>query len=279
MKRIPIQHGKRIAAVLLLFLLLLLPSCAQNEKEANQNDRPRSVSLYFFHDTACGACDGTKDFLSIFEEQIGDVRELYPYTLEMQNVFQTEGSKSFERVMEQYGLDPESASFPMLVINGKELFGLEEIEKSLRENFLSAGEAAVTPDELAVTVEKAPKDDLFRDFPSADPGESVVLYFYRSTCPECVTTKPVMDGLPETMEINGTGSTVTVYSLNSRTGSNPERIRYLFEKYEVPEDKQMVPIVFLRDSYLAGYDEISAGLEQGLLDGGGLDFDFSVFQE
>ena len=41
----------------------------------------------------------------------------------------------------------------------------------------------------------------------------------------------------------------------------------------------MVPIVFLRDSYLAGYDEISAGLEQGLLDGGGLDFDFSVFRE
>ena len=264
--------------ILLLVLLLLLPSCAQNNEGSNQNDRPRSVSLYFFHDTACSACDGTKDFLSIFQEQVGDVRELYPYTLEMQNVFQTEGSKSFDRVMEQYGLDPESASFPMLVINGKELFGLEAIEKSLRESFLSAGEAAVTPDELAFTVETAPKDDLFRDFPSMEPGESAVLYFYRSTCPECVTTKPVIEDLPESLEINGEESAVTVYSLNSRTGSNPERIRYLFEKYEVPEEKQMVPIVFLRNSYLAGYDEISAGLEQGLLDGGGLDFDFSALQ-
>ena len=44
--------------------------------------------------TYSGACDGTKDFLSIFEEQIGDVRELYPYTLEMQNVFQTEEAKA-----------------------------------------------------------------------------------------------------------------------------------------------------------------------------------------
>ena len=99
--------------------------------------------------------------------------------------------------MEQYGLDPESASFPMLVINGKELFGLEEIEKSLRENFLSAGEGGGHAGRACLHRGKSARGRSVPRFPSADPGESVVLYFYRSTCPECVTTKPVMDGLPE----------------------------------------------------------------------------------
>ena len=76
-----------------------------------------------------------------------------------------------------------------------------------------------------------------------------------------------MDSLPGTVFTDGKELPFYLTRLNSREGDNGTLIRELFAKYEVPEEEQMVPFVFLTDTWLAGQEEIEANLldllEQG----------------
>lgn len=231
------------------------------------------LTVYFFHDTACASCDGTEDFLAIVGEQLRGAGEEHPYTLKMYNTFTTSGAAAFAQVLAEYGLEDAGVTPPVAIVGGVALQGLERIEQNLREYFLTAAELSGLTETARLRVENDDPDDLFAGF-AAEPGDSMVLYFYRATCEECLETAPVIDALPETLEIDGRESTVQVIRLNTRAGGNRDRVMALFAHYAVPEDKQMVPIVFLRDSYLAGYDEISALLLPSLEAGGGQSFVF-----
>ena len=50
----------------------------------------------------------------------------------------------------------------------------------------------------------------------------------------------------------------------------------LFSLYNVPSDKQQVPIVFYKDGYLSGADEITKNLEQVWKSGGLTNFDLDA---
>ncbi len=56
-----------------------------------------------------------------------------------------------------------------------------------------------------------------------EPEHATVLYFYRATCEECIQTKPVIDGIPDTLCINGRWTQVDVLRLNTRSGTNGEK--------------------------------------------------------
>ena len=79
-----------------------------------------------------------------------------------------------------------------------------------------------------------------------------------------------MESLPEILDCNGTETSFHLISLNSREGDNGKLIREMFETYNVPEEDQMVPFVFLTDSYLAGEEAIRDNLETKLSNGDGL---------
>ena len=75
--------------------------------------------------------------------------------------------------------------------------------------------------------------------------------------------------LPEKINCDGTEISCKVIKLESRTDTNGEKIRKLFENYKIPEEDQMVPIVFLKEGYLAGKQEIETNLLQFLEEGKG----------
>ena len=69
---------------------------------------------------------------------------------------------------------------------------------------------------------------------------------------------PFWDSFPEEFQIA---------ELESRMGDNGTQIRRLFEEYQVPDEDQMVPFVFLKDTYLAGQESIEENLQK-MLEGG-----------
>lgn len=227
------------------------------------------VEIYFFYDTACASCNGEEEFNRIVEEVLAGEEE-YPYAIHRENIFHSSGRKVYEAVTQEFGLDPNGLENPVCIVNGRALQGFEEIRKDLKEAYLTAGE------DIFLYHKEKPEtgggeQDPFADM-ETEPEHATVLYFYRATCEECIQTKSVIDGIPDTFCMNGRWTQVDVLRLNTRSGTNGEKISRLFEIYEVPEEEQMVPIVFLADEYLAGYDTISARLQPLLEKGAGLGF-------
>lgn len=226
--RIRLVKGKIYGKAILLFIFIILlicctASCVMEKQESKKQELPKqefleesgerlkrgSIPIYFFHNTACGNCDGTEEFREVIEEQIS-----------------------------VYQLKNDSYIFPAMILEGKIYLGMEEIRKHLLSAFLDAS------------------------------GISA-MYFYREDCSECQDMKMFWEQLPEKINCDGTEIPCKVIKLESRTDTNGEKIRKLFESYKIPEEDQMVPIVFLKEGYLAGKQEIETNLLQFLEEGKG----------
>ena len=203
-----------------------------------EDNAEEKIPVYFFHNTACGTCDGTEEFLQVAEEQISYYKEAYPYELKMFNVFKTSGSDVWEEISETYQLENKDYVFPVLVIDGEMYRSMEEIREHLHDAFLDAA------------------------------GVSAV-YFYREDCQECIDMAPFWESLPETYVVAETEYVTEIAELESRTGNNGDQIHRMFKEYEVPDDDQMVPFVFLREEYLAGHEDIEEKLMELLESGHG----------
>lgn len=224
---------------------------------------PERVEIYFFHDTSCGSCDGTTEFYDIFQEEIGAEMDRYPYRVETGNVFQGDGRLLLQTVCEEWGLDPEVLYTPLMIVHGKTYQGLEAIRANIREAFLTAREDIF--ENRYVYRPKDAGEALFDE--AALVGDAAdVVYFYRITCAECEETAPVINSFPEYIRVGEREVPVRMHRFNTRSGRNNKRIQAFFAAYQVPAEDQMVPIVFLADGYLAGYEAISSRLEEMLFE-------------
>ncbi len=87
-------------------------------------------------------------------------------------------------------------------------------------------------------------------------GETCIYYFYGNGCPYSAKVTPVINELEKTnpdININR----FEIY-LNQ---DNLELLKQFFKAYNVPSNKQAVPIVFIADEYLVGDKEIIDNLE------------------
>lgn len=153
-------------------------------------------------------------------------------------VEETESVENTEETAETYGLENEEYIYPSVVINGEMYRGIDEIKENFHEMFLRAA------------------------------GVSA-LYFYRQDCQECIDMEPFWTGLPEEYTVEENVFICEIAELETRTENNGDQIRRLFKEYEVTDEDQMVPCVFLRDSYLAGHEDIEEKLLSLLEEGKG----------
>jgi hypothetical protein len=124
---------------------------------------------------------------------------------------------------------------------------------------LSAGEDLFVYKRVYNPKEKKTGDRLFEDY-SIQPDHLSLVYFYRTTCDECGKVTPFINSLPEKIMLGARALPPDIIRINTRSGNNSERIAAFFEQYQVPDEDRMVPIVFLADTYLAGYEAITTGL-------------------
>ena len=262
---------RKILSLLLAaaLLLLALAGCSQTQKE---EPLPESIEINFFYN----------DFYDMFNTQLEDVKDKYPYDLQAYNVFQASASDKMYTVLEGLGYPEElisSLTYPILTINGKDGVVTVKAEKKIvldvREAFLTAGEDLFENGRgVYDPLEERTVAQQLEDYP-LEKGSATAVYFYRLTCEECIQTEEeFMDTLPEQVEADGKSYPLQVVRINTRSGSNNEILQAFFEAYQVPEEDQMVPIVFTSQGYLAGYEDITQNLLPQLEAGAGLNFQY-----
>lgn len=198
-----------------------------------------TITLQVFYENGCRSCNVQKELQEIIDEKTGAYKDEIPCEVTFYNMFKTEERELGAKVLQENEMEEDGLNYPVILVNGYVLEGEEEINELLPAAYQAVGEAEA-------------------------------VYFYREDCDECNRVKLFMESLPETINCDGTESGFHMISLNSREGDNGKLIRKMFEKYNVPEEDQMVPFVFLADSYLAGEDAIREKLETELSDGAGL---------
>ncbi len=262
----------RLRAACLCLSMIAVLCCPFFASAAESAVLPEEIQMYFFHETACGSCDGASEFTEIADQVLADVRHLYPYVIHRVNVFQTDGRRVFEKLTDQVGLSRENLQFPLLIVNSRIYQGLEAIRENLREAYLTAGED-IFVNQYVYWPSRDLNKPLFERY-AANAAHATFVYFYRLTCEECAQLATFMAALPETIEIEGQDVSLDAIRINTRSGNNGKRITAFFEHYAVPQEDQMVPIVFFRDQYLAGAEAIEAELLTALAAGEGQGFVF-----
>ena len=206
---------------------------AANCVYAEENNE--TVKMQVFYENGCRSCNEQKDLQEMINEKTGAYKDELPCEVTFYNMFKTEEREEGNEILQE----KDKLNYPVILVNGYTLQGDEEIEEMLPAAYQSVGEAQA-------------------------------VYFYREDCDECNRVKPYMESLPETISYDGKETSFHLIRLNSREGENGMLIREMFEKYEVSEEDQMVPFVFLTDTYLAGEDAITENLEKELANGSGM---------
>lgn len=260
--------------IFVLLTTLLLVACTGNQ---TATALPEQVDMYYFYDEICGSCETTENFDRIVQEQLIPVQGTYPYTVYRYNVYHESGKSALEDLCGRMELDKSSLQYPLLILGGYVIQGLDNIEKNLQETYLVAGEDLFFNRYMYNPAERKTGSALFHDY-KVEKNAVTLVYFYRIICEECNRTKPLIDAIPDTIAIDGRWLSVDVVRVNTRSGNNRERAAAFFEYYQVPDEKRMVPIVFFSNAYLAGFDEISDGLQNTLLESATAEFDYPSYR-
>lgn len=110
------------------------------------------------------------------------------------------------------------------------------------------------------------------------PGDTLIYYFYRETCPYCRIIDGMTSGLPEEITLpDGSRSPVRLIALNKSNEEEMAAIQRYYDEHGLGEDRQYVPSIIIGDRYMMGTEEIhdfisallsGEGLTTPLLDGG-----------
>ena len=253
--------------VLVLGLLLVHPLVHAAEED-------ETLHVYFYHETTCGSCDGTSEFFDIFNAQVGDVKEDYLYDVQTVNTFKEGGTERLEEHLKTIGKSRADISLPCVIIGQEVLCGLPEIESGIRALFL---QYAKTPSSTYVDLPEEGAEaqesdkDVFADVEV--PKDSAYLCgFVTLSCHDCEQAEAYYETLPETVQIDGKEYPLVIQLFNIAEPEGLEKIRAMFTAYEVPEEDQLVPIVFYKGGYIAGASNIVEQLGSHLTNGDLLGF-------
>ncbi len=258
--------------------ILGMALCCALPVYAGEEQQEEKIEIHFYYNEACASCSGTEEFDQLVKDEIDTLPEGYAYEVSSFNTFHTGDADLFSEEMATFGYDQDfidSWMEPVMTVNGKAYLGMESIRSSIKEAYLTAGEDLFVYGRGVYDPQKEQTLEELLDFWPLEEGSASIVYFYRITCEECIeTNEKVMDDLPRSVTVEGEEYPLQVIRINTRSGRNNEVIQAFFEAYDVPEEDQMVPIVFTARGYLAGIDDISNGLIEALEAGDGLGFQY-----
>ncbi len=245
-------HRSRIHACCSIFLatvFLLLFS----QGAASADSTRSKLTISYYYNNPCASCHEDKDFKDLFLGLVGESAQDVTLDFSFYNVFRAEDQKKYSEACQQYGILPEEQTTPLLVIGDTPLNGKEEINQKL------------------ISVFQEEKGKKLRQAAITSGTASRIVYFYVSPCEECAETEQYLSGLAPTYLVSYNGkeldSMLIIESHNVAEKQNLELVNRYFRDHQVPQARQSVPVVFLRDGYLSGKEEIINGL-QAAIEGG-----------
>lgn len=262
---------KKVFLSFLLAIAVILAGCS-----LENTPLPDRIEINYFYDEACASCDTLTEFWDIMSQELGEVGDTYAYNINTYNVFKGNDAAYRDQVFADLGFEEEliqALPYPVLTVNGNVYTGHDSIRESIKEAYLTAGE------DLFVYhrgVFDPTRERTLKQMTSAYTVEkeaSTIVYFYRTVCEECIQTdEEVISRLPESVVIDGVERPLNIIRINTRSGRNVDIMRALSAIHNVPEEDQIVPIVFTAKGYLAGYASISSSLLEELENGAGMHF-------
>ncbi|MDR0450683.1 MAG: hypothetical protein LBH26_05420 [Treponema sp.] len=262
------------------FLLLLFPLFSAWGEE----ERPVRLPVYYAYENPCELCRDEADFIEFFNQATADIPGRPEVFYSGFNVFRLGTAQQFSYYASQAGVDTSSLRFPILIIGDEYLSGEDAIKEGLRELFIRQAESArneilvPSPDGSAGAATAgagAESGAGLPEYPALSPRDSVLVSFVTTACENCEKAKAYLGRLPESVNLFQEGpSPVRVIYYNVAENEGLAAARQFFEAYQVPDNEQIVPIVFYTEGYLSGYSNIQSGVLGVLASGKALNFSF-----
>lgn len=211
----------------------------------------RTLEIVYIYDNPCASCDSEGEFLAFLDESIGEHRSSISINVKMINAF-TVSSSVVDALYQTYEVPQGDQNLPMVLIGSSYLSGETAIQEQFTKVFLAE-----------------------RDRATADTSkQSTVHYFYVPSCSACDDVSSFFETLEESYVLDHSVPEVrTNLVINRYDASDPAvraALHELFKRYEVPEQKRQVPIVFLTETYLSGFQTIQEALADAIQAGQGM---------
>ncbi len=231
---------KRVGIVLLL--LFFLTGCTA--KHAPGKEEKQLTMKYYYYPTCEGCTDG-EGFQAYVEEMLSDVLDPDDYEFELKNVAKEDSYDEFQKIVEEYQTEDFYPTAPVMVVGDTYLFGLEEIERQIRQTAIEGYNAITTEEQFWEDMENIPKED------------SYFVYFYKENCKYCRGAERFMADLEKEQTLNdGTLSKLHFTYIDISKMENMPIAGEFYEKYNVPEEEWKAPMIFWKGGYLMGEQKI-----------------------
>lgn len=181
---------------------------------------------------------------------LGDERDNYDLSISYYNTFHKSDKETFDTLAKEYGIAQEDLITPALFIGDDYMLGYDGIEEEIADVIASSDSS----DELV--------------------PETLLVYFYVNGCKECVQVKAFMDTMEDTYTVDYKGhkleSTVNIVKYEIGDPDNLALMYSIYDAYNVPKERQFVPIIFMGQENYLGIDEISRNLIDAIESGKGV---------
>lgn len=216
--------------LLIVFMALLMLQRSLAERE----------TVHYFYLNACASCDPQEAFANEFFRLTG--KKASDYEISYHNVFTDAGSAAYEQAVRD--ARQEERTLPMLLLGDTVYAGDTAVSQGLEAHF---------------------------GFSQRD-NRSIVYFLTATVCESCLKARTVIESLPLVVPIwlgdEPIPSTLEIIEIN--ISSEPDKVRALFERYNVPDEKRFAPTVFMGETYLSGEAQIGQGLLPALKNGAAL---------
>lgn len=285
------KTAKKHAIVWIIFLCAIFTICgfyrtnivsmASQAKETN-----RTVQMEYYQYNVCGSCHPEDDFFDIVTETIRPIREEYPYEISVYNTFRSYDREKFEKRLQDLGLTQDDVKQPALIVGNVCLSGLDEIKEKLADTLKQAAQdSSVEATSKSVETDTQAEIESQTETPLSQNDwkeqirkavlkdkstDSVILYFSTVSCTDCNEVKTLLKKLTDEQTAE---NPLVIHEFNIAEGDGVVVVQKLFSLYNVPSEKQQVPIIFFNGGYLSGAKAITDNLEQTWKDGKLIGFD------
>ena len=212
------------------------------------------LSIVYYYNNPCASCEVEREFYTLFNEQVGDIKDNRNYKIQTYNIFEREAKTHFEQFCKTNNI--EDNQLPVLVIGDEILIGQEQIEQLLREKFIQAKNTQ----EYNLQIPSNEQQNI--ESKVEDLTGAHLRYFYTIGCADCIKTEKLLTTI-EPIE-NGE---IIVEKVDINTEEGLGQLYGYFDKYNVPEKEQRVPIIFYEEGYLSSYGQIEKELPHLIREG------------
>ncbi|MBQ6408358.1 MAG: hypothetical protein IJJ64_10030 [Butyrivibrio sp.] len=270
--------SKKYKFILAAFLLILLSFTGAFAGADTSEAKEKVIELFVF--APCESCNEEEKFSKEVEHKLAEAGE-GSYECRVYNAYKDSGASRLEALTEDYGLDISISDLPAAIVQGETFFGTyDEIGEALGEyleNRAEADEEKSGPgtetdnsadvdlgagrgtdsdidtersvDTVDVANENAVDSVFCRDIMDVGKDDTVLILFVTGSCDSCNEAEEYLKNyLPK--------EHCKLHIYNIMEDENAAVIRKLMGIYEVPDNKQQVPLLFFKDGFLSGADAI-----------------------